>query len=97
MPPKNKKKTNPSDNEDDVNDISINSSVIEKLIKAQIDHFKSHFDSAICKQAEYLKILKVDKLSKDITNFESSLEYSQQDISELIKRQHGNSIRKPSW
>ena len=72
MPPKNKKKTNPSDNEDDVNDISINSSVIEKLIKTQIDHLKSHFDSAICKQAESLKILKVDKLRKDITNFESS-------------------------
>jgi chromosome segregation ATPase len=93
MPPKNKKKTNPSDTEDDVNDISINSSVIEKLIKTQIDHLKSHFDSAISKQAESLKIhfnsaienlnLKVDKLSKDITNLESSLEYSQQDISEL--------------
>ena len=99
MPPKNKKKTSPSDNEDedDVNDISINLSVIEKLIKTQIDHLKSHFGSAICKQAESLKILKVDKLSKDITNFESRLEYSQQDISELIKRQHGNSTRNPSW
>jgi uncharacterized protein YicC (UPF0701 family) len=106
MPPKHKKKNNPSDTEDDVNDISINSSVIEKLIKTQIDHLKSHFDSAISKQGESLKIhfnsaienlnLKVDKLSKDITNLESSLEYSQQDISEL-KVNMATQQYYPSW
>ncbi|CAB3993354.1 Hypothetical predicted protein [Paramuricea clavata] len=60
MPPKNKKKTNPSDTEDDAESLKI------------------YFNSAIENRN-----LKVDKLSKDITNLESSLEYSQQDISEL--------------